>query len=807
MQHQQIKFTLKPITLLLSTLFATSSVLADVGSEDVISLDEISVTSRVATFSSDPLSAVPKMNDIVVAKQALKSRSSTLGNALAGELSVHSNQFGGGSSAPVIRGQEGVRLKILQNGADVIDMSQLSPDHAIGVDTLLSEQVEVVRGASTLLYATASPAGVVNVIDRRIPTQLPAKGYEVDLNTRYNTNSNEKLATTGISLGLGQHIAFRFEGLARDSNEYHVPGINLGQRLNYVPDTQNKTKAANYGLSFIGERGYLGFALNERHEKYGLPGHNHKLDGCAAHIWGGNLKHNYYLSLYPHLMDDTDLVNTHFHCGSSHENDAKHSHDNPYGHEHDHTLGGPLVTSHSKRYDIRAELKQPLKALDKVKLSYSSTAYKHDESDSNIPINLFKNNGYNLRIEFFHTPIGNLTGVWGAQYQTQTSSANIPRIRACSNNASDPCHNNKKRDPSKISENDRKLWALIENTQSQASFFFVEQLRWKDFLFEVGARTEKQKIKIDYDVAKLAKIKEGMEGCDKDSFFYDPRTCKPGSFPAPDLSPYNDRANSYSAAVTWSVTPDYTLSFTYSHNERHPTPMELYYHGNHLATVSFEHGNRYLTKEISDNFEVGLAYAGEKLSYKVNAYYNDFENRIFNQTLSKTGNLSLNRYSQSKATYYGVEGRVDYAFTPELTMGLFGDYVRGKLYDLPPTYYVDHATESRDPVPQADQNAPRVPPARFGFRTTMQVTDNLASSLEYTYVYQQHKVAPLENPTAAHSLLNMGLDYSRTFGGVDYQVFVQGNNLLNRKIYSHTSFLPFVPQMGRNVTLGLNIHF
>ncbi|HDR1545898.1 TPA: TonB-dependent receptor [Pasteurella multocida] len=780
---------------------------ANTEKKQIVFLDEISVESKGAAFRSDPLSGLPKQNDILVSKQKLKTGSSTLGNALAGELSVHSNQFGGGTSAPVVRGQEGVRLKILQNGSDVIDMSQLSPDHAIGVDTLLAEQVEIVRGASTLLYANASPAGVINVVDKRIPTQLPQKGYEVDFNTRYNTNSHEKLVTAALTFGLGKHIALRVEELLRGSNNYHVPAFKLDKTLNYVPDTQNKTKSGNYGVAFIGERGYVGFAYNLRREKYGLPGHNHKLDSCAAHIWGGNVRNDYYLGLYPHLMHDTDLVNTHFHCGSNHDMDGKHSHNHPYGHDHDHSIAGPLIDSYAKRYDIRAEVKQPMKAIEKIKLSYSETRYKHDEKDDNIAVNLFKNNGYNLRVEIFHTPIAGLSGVIGAQYQTQTSSANIPRIAPCSNNASDPCHKKKQRDPSKITKGDRKSWALIENTQSQMSFFAIEQLRWQDFLFEIGVRTEKQRIDIEYDRAWLFKVKRKLEGCDPNSFFYSPSGCRQGSYPAPDFASYHDRATSYSGAISWNMTPDYTLSLTYSHNERHPTPMELYYHGKHLATVSFEHGNRNLKKEVSDNWEVGLAYLGDKLSYKVNVYYNDFKNRIFNQTLNKSGNLSLNRYNQSKAKYYGVEGRIDYALTPELRMGLFGDYVRGKLYDLPPTYRVDHVANSLEPVPQPDQDAPRVPPMRLGFRVNMEMTESLTSSLEYTYVYQQKKVAPLENQTAAYSLLNIGVDYSRQIAGVNYQLFVQANNMLNRKVYSHTSFLPFVPQMGRNVTLGLNIHF
>ena len=67
----------------------------------------------------------------------------------------------------MIRGQEGVRVKMLQNGSDVVDMSAISPDHVVAADTLLAKQVEIVRGTPTLLYSSASPAGVVNIPDSR----------------------------------------------------------------------------------------------------------------------------------------------------------------------------------------------------------------------------------------------------------------------------------------------------------------------------------------------------------------------------------------------------------------------------------------------------------------------------------------------------------------------------------------------------------------------------------------------------------------------------------------------------------------
>ncbi|HII3714483.1 TonB-dependent receptor domain-containing protein [Pasteurella multocida] len=804
--------------------------------EEVIFLDEISITgsSLDVPFSSDPLSQTPKPNDIVVGKEKLKMRSSTLGNALNGELGVHSSQFGGGASAPVIRGQEGVRLKILQNGSDAVDMSQLSPDHAIGVDTLLAQQVEIVRGPSTLLYANASPAGVINIVDNRIPTSIPEKGYEVDIGWRYNNNSNEKLGTIGITGSLGNHIALRFEGLTRDSHPYHVPGFQLDKYLDYVPDTQNKTKTGTYGISWIGEKGYIGVSYNNRWEHYGIPGHNHAWDGCAAQISPHTLtKYNYYLHFYPYWISDKDVDNPHFHCGSNHAHEGhthQHSHDHPYGHNHDHSLGGPLINSRSERYDIKAEWKPSFKGLDKLRLSYSTTDYFHDESDGGIPMNLFNNKGHNFRAEFIHSPVAGLTGIWGIQYQTQTMSANIPRLKRCSNWSKHPCHKELKGkfDPSKITADDRKRGLpLIENKNTQLSFFAMEQLRWKDFIFEISARTEKQNIDLhhrEYSLSDVLNYGKTKKAC----FLSGSTPCE--AEPMPSLKGYEDRASSYATSASWNFTPEHSITLLYSHNERHPTPMELYYHGNHIATSSFEYGNKDLKKEVSDNIELNFSYFGKKLSVKGSVYYIHFDNRIFNQTLAREGNLSLNRYSQSKAKYYGVEAQVDYAFTPELMLSVFGDKVRGELYNLPELYYSPDAY-SKTSVPQPNQNAPRVPPARFGFRTNWQITENLSTSFEYIYVFRQDKtMAPkekrnihgelvkdeqtqkqvwfvTESPTPGHNMVNLSLDYMKKINNIDYHLFIQGNNLLNEKVYSHTSFLPFVPQMGRNITMGMNVRF
>lgn len=800
---------LKTLTILVGVLSYTQG-LAQVPEG---SLGSDTVIVGRTTLTSNPLGTPLKPNDILVTQETLKTASSTLGNALAGQIGVHSSPFGGGASAPVIRGQEGVRLKVVQNGTDVVDMSHLSPDHAIGVDTLLAKQVEIVRGAPTLLYANASPAGVINVVDERIPHQK-AEGTHLEVATRYNANNNENATQAQITGAWGEKAAWSASGLVRTSDDYKVPRFQLDETLNYVPDTQTKTKSGTLGATYFGDKVQFGAAVNQRNEVYGIPGHNHKLDGCVSHITTDHPKRRLYLGRYPHLMDDRDLTaQPHVHCTHDHDHDPEHSHNHPYGHNHDHSISGPKVNSNARRYDAHASIAKPLPALDKVRLDYSITHYTHDESDGDFPINLFKNDGHTVRVEATHAPIRGVKGVFGISHQAQTSQANIPRITPCSNNASDPCRQNPKIQPHQIEPGARKHWALIPNTSTSQSVFLMERYEKDKLALEVGVRSETQRIDIDHDLPALLESQKKMEGC-SGGFGGLLRRCRPGSAPLPDLSTYTDRATSYLGQASYQLTPYHTLSATYSHNERHPTPMELYYHGKHLATVSLEHGNRYLNKEISDNYELNLSYQKDRLSYQTSLYQNDFKNRVFNQTLAKVGNLSLNRYSQSKATYYGAEGRLDYQVTPATKVGVFGDYVRGKLYDLPSikkqvtkvdgtgnTYIED------DWIAQSDQNAPRVPPMRLGVRASSYLSDAVSAKVEYTHVFDQKKTAPLEADSPKAHLLGLGLQYDRIFGAGEYQAFIQADNLLNERVYSHASTLPFVPQMGRNVSIGVNVKF
>ncbi|WP_424405603.1 TonB-dependent receptor domain-containing protein [Pasteurella sp. PK-2025] len=909
----------KPSKLVHCLLPLSATALLNVAYAQTDVLDEIVVNAEQSALAGSAVENYQAISNHVIKKERLQKKSATLGNALAGELGVHSNPFGGGASAPIIRGQEGVRIKILQNGLDVVDMSTISPDHAVAADTLLAEQVELVRGASTLLYSTASAAGVINVVDKRIPTKVPEKGYEGEVFSRFDTASKETVGATGLTFKLHPNVALRLEGLKRYATHYRVPKFQAGDsQINYLPDSNNKSQVGTIGLSWVKDNSYFGVSYSERQDKYGLPGHNHKFDNCFIHIIDAKareginfLENRYYLDDYPNLADDEDLIAEHpHHCRSAIGSDSAHSHSNPFGNDdYNHHHSGPQLHLKSRRFDLRAQFYQPVSFLEKIRASFSYADYVHQEIDpgvsgashtdtealkkllqeladqnkGNIAGN-FKNRGYNGKIEFYHQPVAGLSGVLGLQYSEFTSSAISSVIKSLGSGTAYRAtfYNN-----------------LVENTNKQLSFFATENYIWKDFVFSAGARLDKQKIPVAYDLALLKRTRDAVPEGEKHLIV------------DPDLSVYKQKAFSYLGSVEWLYTPESRVSFTYSRNERLPAPMELYYQGKHLATNSFEHGNKNLRKESSDNFELSFAYNGSKWDYRVNVFHKYFNNYIYNENLRRYGNLFVRRYIQSKAKFNGIEGEITYRPTPEYQITLFGDFVKGRLFDLPkqyygkvvnkdplyiynastdpddiPEYYVKYGFQGRQSIQRENRYAPRVSPGRLGMRFNGEFTPNWSGFVEYTYVFPQKKTAVsvsffecaneseddrckaelakrggdrepathadltpeekarynpsgfkededleyafdeiannikgndvgtvavrenvYEDPSRGYHALNLGLRYQRNFKKVDYSVEFNVNNVLNQKIYIHTSHQPYVPQMGRNYVLSLGMKF
>lgn len=184
---------------------------------------------------------------------------------------------------------------------------------------------------------------------------------------------------------------------------------------------------------------------------------------------------------------------------------------------------------------------------------------------------------------------------------------------------------------------------------------------------------EKQKASIQYDKALI----------DRENYY---------NQPLPDLGAHRQTARSFALSGNWYFTPQHKLSLTASHQERLPSTQELYAHGKHVATNTFEVGNKHLNKERSNNIELALGYEGDRWQYNLALYRNRFGNYIYAQTLNDgrgpksiedDSEMKLVRYNQSGADFYGAEGEIYFKPTPRYRIGVSGDYVRGRLKNLP----------------------------------------------------------------------------------------------------------------------------
>src|SRR5690606_17873734 len=155
--------------------------------------------SALGVVSDDMITPVTSLGG----GELVRVRESTLGETLANQPGISSSHFGAGASRPVIRGMDGPRVKILSDGAEVQDASTISPDHAVGFEPVLAERIEVLRGPSALAYGGAV-GGVVNILDRKIPTQVPEQGVEGSAEARVNSVAREKTGAFEVTGGSGR---------------------------------------------------------------------------------------------------------------------------------------------------------------------------------------------------------------------------------------------------------------------------------------------------------------------------------------------------------------------------------------------------------------------------------------------------------------------------------------------------------------------------------------------------------------------------------------------------------------------------
>ena len=199
---------------------------------------------------------------VLAGQELSKQLEMSLGATLESQPGVAARSFGPAPARPVIRGLDGDRVLILQDGQRLGDLSSQSGDHGVPINPAAAQKIEVVRGPATLLYGANAIGGLVNVITDEIPTK-PMMGTSGNLTFDLGTAASEGGAAGDVHVGNGT-LALHVGGGGRRSSDVDTPEGD-------VVNSQSRSGFGNVGLSWTGAKSYFGGSYGYDDSKYGIP--------------------------------------------------------------------------------------------------------------------------------------------------------------------------------------------------------------------------------------------------------------------------------------------------------------------------------------------------------------------------------------------------------------------------------------------------------------------------------------------------------------------------------------------------------
>ncbi len=237
-----------------------------------------------------------------------------IGDSLTSLPGVSSTSFSPGASRPVLRGFQGPRVRVLTDGIGSLDASNTSVDHAVTIDPLTAQRVEILRGPAVLLFGGDAIGGAVNIIDKRIPRDIPDDAVHIDAVGGYGSAADDWSIAGSVDVPLTTKLVIHADGSFRDTGDVRVPGFvlspvlraevladaaeelgeghpdeaaeltDIANQSGRVPNTASRTQTAGAGIAYIDDGGNLGFSVSYYDTNYGIPtrpGSGHAHGGAA----------------------------------------------------------------------------------------------------------------------------------------------------------------------------------------------------------------------------------------------------------------------------------------------------------------------------------------------------------------------------------------------------------------------------------------------------------------------------------------------------------------------------------------------
>jgi iron complex outermembrane recepter protein len=317
---------------------------------------------------------------VVTALELTRDLKPTIGDTLSKQAGVSATSFGPNASRPVLRGFQGDRVRVLSDGIGSFDVSATSVDHAVAINPLTADRIEVLRGPSALLFGSSAVGGVVNVIDSRIPRTVLGDVLHIDGLATYGSAANERSGTAKLDLPVAGKIVIHVDGSYSKTGNLDTGSFILTPALRAqaaasidpaiqslatlkgdLPNSAGRTWNVAGGAALITGNGNLGFSVSRYDSLYGIP---------------------VRFSLDPAVAAEQVRL------------DVKQT-----------------------RVDLRAEVNPTSGFLDGIHFRAGFADYKHDEIDEAGAVGTtFLNQGWEGRLELIQRKAGGWQGTSGAQF-------------------------------------------------------------------------------------------------------------------------------------------------------------------------------------------------------------------------------------------------------------------------------------------------------------------------------------------------------------------------------------------------------
>ena len=676
----------------------------------------------------------------------------SLGEAVDSYLGVSIADYGAAVGQPIIRGMSGPRVKILKNGMVNRDVSGLGVDHLNDIDLNDLQQIEIVKGPSSLLYANGTIGGIINVVDNCIIEEnLDKQEFIAGLETQsvndgdvQHLNYKNNIAGFNVNFGYKKSEFGNFDvpdgAVMHDEDHEGHDEHEEEEELSYIENSDLEIESTKFGISRAGDWGYFGVSVDNLESVYGIPYHGEHADEHDGH-------------------DDDH--------GDDHDDHADDDHDDDdHGDEHE----GERIfsTTDSESLTVKGLYNVNGNLVNSVTYNYRDTDYTLTEAHA-------EEEGHDEHEEEEHeehapTVFSNDATEYGAIFDLSNDNF----IQKISLNFVDE-------DSSIVGE--EAFMNPANNEEFTIGYFMSADL--DNFYLDAGFRIDQ--------IDRTGSVTDEDHG-DIDYYSID------------------DDTNSFALSLGRDLSDSLDVNFGFSSVERLPSVIELFMNGPHMATGRLETGNPNLNSETSNNFDITFNFDNGDFYAYASFYINDVDNYItLMDEMDDHGDDHDDHHGDDDdhGDDHGDDDHDDHAEHANL---IHADYVqedaefRGYEFEFGRTFSLGSGdltlSFGRDDVNAEfsdGHNVPRINPSRNIYSLSY-VENDWVFKLSLKDVEKQNDIGEGESVTDSYQMLNTRL--TKTFnlsGPGELKVSIFGSNLLDEVARNHSSFVKKqVPLAGRN---------